>query len=101
SIGLGMLPMGSVGMVSDAGVAMLAAFLELARRADARSDLPCGLASIAPHCITVVRQGRAWQACTQDIPTGLGSTLIVDDVLVPMELGHLPYRKGTFEHYVG
>jgi polyphosphate glucokinase len=33
--------------------------------------------------------------------TGLGSTLIVDDVLVPMELGHLPYRKGTFEDYVG
>jgi polyphosphate glucokinase len=33
--------------------------------------------------------------------TGLGSTLIVDGVLVPMELGHLPYRKGTFEDYVG
>ncbi len=33
--------------------------------------------------------------------TGLGSTLIVDDVLVPMELGHLPYRAGTFEDYVG
>jgi polyphosphate glucokinase len=33
--------------------------------------------------------------------TGLGSTLIVDDVLVPMELAHLPYRKGTFEDYVG
>jgi polyphosphate glucokinase len=33
--------------------------------------------------------------------TGLGSALIVDGVLVPMELGHLPYRKGTFEDYVG
>ena len=33
--------------------------------------------------------------------TGLGSTLIVDDIVEPMELGHLPYRDGTFEEYVG
>lgn len=33
--------------------------------------------------------------------TGLGSTMIVDGVIEPMELGHLPYRKGTYEDYVG
>src|SRR6516164_1350847 len=33
--------------------------------------------------------------------TGLGSTLIVDGIIEPMELGHLPYRKGTYEDYVG
>jgi len=33
--------------------------------------------------------------------TGLGSTLIVDGIVEPLELGHLPYRKRTFEHYVG
>jgi len=33
--------------------------------------------------------------------TGLGSTLIVDGTVVPLELGHLPYRKKTFEDYVG
>jgi polyphosphate glucokinase len=33
--------------------------------------------------------------------TGLGTTLIVDGVLVPMELAHLPYKKATFEDYVG
>jgi polyphosphate glucokinase len=33
--------------------------------------------------------------------TGLGSALILDGVLEPMELGHLPYRKKTFEDYVG
>lgn len=34
--------------------------------------------------------------------TGLGSTLVVDGVLVPMELGHLPYRgRHTFEDCVG
>lgn len=34
--------------------------------------------------------------------TGLGSCLIVDGAIAPMELAHLPYRKGkTFEDYVG
>jgi polyphosphate glucokinase len=33
--------------------------------------------------------------------TGLGSTMIVDGIVEPMELGHLPYRKATFEDYVG
>jgi polyphosphate glucokinase len=33
--------------------------------------------------------------------TGLGSTLIVDGVVEPMELGHLPYKKSTYEDYVG
>jgi polyphosphate glucokinase len=33
--------------------------------------------------------------------TGLGSALIVDGILEPMELGHLPYKKATFEDYVG
>jgi polyphosphate glucokinase len=33
--------------------------------------------------------------------TGLGSTLIVDGVVQPMELAHLPYKKRTYEDYVG
>ncbi len=33
--------------------------------------------------------------------TGLGSTMIVDGIVEPMELGHLPYKKRTFEDYVG
>jgi hypothetical protein len=34
--------------------------------------------------------------------TGLGSAMVVDGVLEPMELAHLPYRKGrTYEDYVG
>jgi polyphosphate glucokinase len=32
--------------------------------------------------------------------TGLGSALIADGVVEPLELGHLPYRKKTFEDYV-
>lgn len=34
--------------------------------------------------------------------TGLGSALIIDHVIAPLELAHLPYRKGrTFEDYIG
>ena len=34
--------------------------------------------------------------------TGLGSALIVDGAIAPMELAHLPYKNGrTYEDYVG
>jgi polyphosphate glucokinase len=33
--------------------------------------------------------------------TGLGSTFIVDGIVEPMELAHLPYKKATYEDYVG
>ena len=33
--------------------------------------------------------------------TGLGSTMIVDGIIEPMELGHLSYKKRTYEDYVG
>jgi polyphosphate glucokinase len=33
--------------------------------------------------------------------TGLGSALVVNGIVQPMELGHLPYKKGTYESYVG
>src|SRR5262249_28401165 len=34
--------------------------------------------------------------------TGLGSALVIDGAVAPMELAHLPYKKGrTFEDYLG
>ncbi len=33
--------------------------------------------------------------------TGLGSAMVVDGVVEPLELAHMPYRKATFEDYVG
>lgn len=42
--------------------------------------------------------GGGWMG----LGTGLGSALIIDGVLEPMELAHLPYKKGrTYEEYVG
>jgi len=33
--------------------------------------------------------------------TGLGSAMVVDGIVEPMELAHLPYKRGTYEDYVG
>ncbi len=33
--------------------------------------------------------------------TGLGSALIIDGAMEPMELAHLPYKKKTYEDYLG
>ena len=33
--------------------------------------------------------------------TGLGTAMIVDGIVEPMELGHLPYKKATYEDYIG
>jgi polyphosphate glucokinase len=33
--------------------------------------------------------------------TGLGTAMIVDGIVEPMELGHLAYKKATYEDYVG
>nr|WP_225562889.1 ROK family protein [Rhodanobacter sp. DHG33] len=32
--------------------------------------------------------------------TGLGSAMVVDGLVEPMELAHMPYRKHTYEYYV-
>jgi polyphosphate glucokinase len=33
--------------------------------------------------------------------TGLGTALVVDGALLPMELGHMPYKNGTYESLLG
>jgi polyphosphate glucokinase len=33
--------------------------------------------------------------------TGLGTALVFEDLLLPLEGGHLPYKMGTFESHVG
>ena len=44
---------------------------------------------------------RAGKMLFLGLGTGLGSAMIVDGIVEPMELGHLPYKKGTYEDYVG
>ncbi len=44
---------------------------------------------------------RAGKMLFLGLGTGLGSALVADGIVEPMELGHLPFRKATFEDYVG
>jgi polyphosphate glucokinase len=45
---------------------------------------------------------RAGRTLFLGLGTGLGTAMIVDGILEPMELAHLPYKKGrTYEDYVG
>jgi polyphosphate glucokinase len=44
---------------------------------------------------------RVARCCSWGLGTGLGSAMIVDGIVEPMELGHLPYKRGTFEDYLG
>jgi hypothetical protein len=32
---------------------------------------------------------------------GLGTTMILDGIVEPMELAHLPYEKAPYEDYIG
>jgi polyphosphate glucokinase len=62
------------------------------------------------HCPVKILNDAAMQALGSyeggkmlflGLGTGLGSALIVDGVIEAMELAHLPYRKRTYEDYVG
>lgn len=45
---------------------------------------------------------RGGKALFLGLGTGLGSAMVTDSMIAPMELSHLPYRKKrTFEDYVG
>jgi len=33
--------------------------------------------------------------------TGLGTAMIIEGIVQPMELCHLPYKRGTYEDYIG
>jgi polyphosphate glucokinase len=33
--------------------------------------------------------------------TGLGTAMVIDGFVTPMEVGHLPYKKSTYEDYIG
>jgi hypothetical protein len=47
------------------------------------------------------RRGLEVRLLFLGLGTGLGSAMIVEGLVAPMEIAHLPYKKGTYEDYVG
>jgi polyphosphate glucokinase len=46
-------------------------------------------------------KGGGGKMLFRGLGTGLGSAMVVHGIVEAMELGHLPYKKHTYEHYVG
>jgi polyphosphate glucokinase len=69
---------------------------------DFRKAFGCPVKIINDAAMQALGSYRGGRMLFLGLGTGLGSALIVDGVLEPMELAHLPYKHGrTFEEHVG
>jgi len=65
---------------------------------DFGAALGCPVKVVNDAAMQALGSYKGGQMLFLGLGTGLGSTMIVAE---PMELGHLPYKKGTYEDYVG
>ena len=65
------------------------------------SAFGCPVKMVNDAAMQAVGSYRTGKMLFLGLGTGLGSALVVDGIVEPMELGHLPYKKGTYESYVG
>jgi polyphosphate glucokinase len=68
---------------------------------DYRKAFGCPVKVINDAAMQALGSYRGGKMLFLGLGTGLGSTLIVEGIVEPMELGHLPYKKSTYEDYVG
>lgn len=69
---------------------------------DFHKALGCPVKMINDAAMQALGSYRGGRMLFLGLGTGLGSASIVDGVLEPMELAHLPYKKGkTYEDYLG
>ncbi len=69
---------------------------------DFRRAFGCPVTVINDAAMQALGSYRRGRMLFLGLGTGLGSALVIDGVLVPMELAHLPYKSGrTYEEYIG
>jgi len=68
---------------------------------DYRAGFGCPVKLVNDAAMQALGSYRGGKMLFLGLGTGLGTTMIVEGIVEPMELGHLPYRDGTFEEYVG
>jgi polyphosphate glucokinase len=68
---------------------------------DYRASFGCPVKLVNDAAMQALGSYNGGKMLVLGLGTGLGSTLIVDGVVEPMELGHLPYKRATYEDYVG
>ena len=71
------------------------------RRFDFKKAFGCPVKIINDAAMQALGSYRGGRMLFLGLGTGLGSAMIVDGILEPMELAHLPYRKKTYEDYLG
>jgi polyphosphate glucokinase len=69
---------------------------------DFRAAFGCPIKIVNDAAMQALGSYKGGRLLFLGLGTGLGSAMVVDNIVQPMELGHLPYRKGrTYEDYVG
>ena|SRR5215471_4484009 len=68
---------------------------------DFEAAFKCPVKVINDAAMQALGSYRSGKMLFLGLGTGLGSAMVVDGIVEPMELGHLPYRTRTFEDYVG
>ena len=66
-----------------------------------RKALGCSVKIMNAAAMQALGSHRKGKMLFLGLGTGPGTSLVVDGTVEPMELGHLPYKKGTYEDYVG
>src|SRR5262249_52734537 len=64
-------------------------------------DFKCPVKVVNDAAMQALGSYKSGKMLFLGLGTGLGSAMVVDGIVEPMELGHLPYRRRTFEDYLG
>lgn len=67
---------------------------------DFRAAFGCPVRLMNDAAMQALGSYRSGKMLFLGLGTGLGTALIVDGLVEPMEIGHLPYLKHTYEDYV-
>jgi polyphosphate glucokinase len=68
---------------------------------DYRAAFECPVKVINDAALQALGSYQGGKMLFLGLGTGLGSAMVLDGIVEPMELSHLPYKRGTFEDYVG
>ena len=68
---------------------------------DLRAAFGCPVRLINDAAMQALGSYQGGKMLFLGLGTGLGSCMVVEGIVEPMELGHLPYKDSTFEDYVG
>jgi len=68
---------------------------------DYRRAFRCPLKFMNDAAMQALGSYRGGKLLFLGLGTGLGTAMIVDGIVEPMELAHLPYKRATYEDYIG